>query len=92
MTHAVKLFQPNAWGLFDMHGNVAEWTADGMADYPKATTENPPPVTSGLPVIRGGAWGENADYCRAAHRETAKKPSERIGFRFIASTLPPAWL
>ncbi len=90
-SHAVKGFQPNAWGLFDCHGNVSEWTADGLHDYPDYAVENPRPVTEGNPAIRGGSFADDAEDCRSARRDSARKPSDRIGFRFVVDTLPPAW-
>jgi formylglycine-generating enzyme required for sulfatase activity len=73
--HPVRQKQPNAWGLYDMHGNVWEWCRDGFdgATYAKrARTEvvDPEVVPRGgaVRVVRGGSWGDNARFCRAAFR------------------------
>ena len=70
-THRVKLKQPNAWGLYDMLGNVWEWCADAWtSDYQNAETMNPYVRESDRAerVIRGGSWGYLARNCRAAYR------------------------
>jgi formylglycine-generating enzyme required for sulfatase activity len=67
----VASFAPNAFGLFDMHGNVWEWTNDGYDDTRK--------------VIRGGSWRFNADSARCALRYH-HRPGDRgdsLGFRIV---------
>lgn len=72
-TQKVGSFPPNAWGLYDMHGNVWEWTAGAYAAYPGAS----PIVTeAGQKVLRGGAWNFSQDAARSAVR-LAMAPERR---------------
>jgi formylglycine-generating enzyme required for sulfatase activity len=71
-THPVGTKQPNAWGLYDMHGNVWEWCLDvyDPGFYGKSTGVDPVNTDSGsLPVIRGGCWDDGASNCRSADRD-----------------------
>lgn len=68
-TRPVGSYAPNAWGLFDMHGNVWEWTADDHCPYP-AGEHHPPSCGAPLKVIRGGSWYFEADSARCALRYT----------------------
>ncbi len=70
-THPVGAKKPNDFGLYDMHGNVLEWTADwfGQGYYQHSQPIDPPgPDTGTLRVIRGGLWSQNSAVCRSACR------------------------
>lgn len=74
-TRPVGSYPPNAWGLFDMHGNVWEWTADDHCPY--SAGEHASPSCGGpLKVIRGGSWYFEADSARCALRYT-HAPSDK---------------
>jgi formylglycine-generating enzyme required for sulfatase activity len=84
--------EPNAWGLYDMLGNVREWCLDGIQDYtPDAVTDPLGPTDAGAHrVLRGGSWEGDAGSARAAVRTAgeASYDSPDMGFRCCASLLP----
>jgi formylglycine-generating enzyme required for sulfatase activity len=85
-THPVAEKQPNAWGLFDMHGNVCEWCDDQYGDYSMAPQFDPQGVTLGLGcVARGGSWLSESQDCRAARRfcYSPNFRSNFVGFRLV---------
>jgi formylglycine-generating enzyme required for sulfatase activity len=70
-------FPPNAFGLFDMSGNVWEWTSDDHCDYPAGAATDPAGrCASGVKVIRGGSWHFGADSARCGLRYT-HRPQDR---------------
>jgi formylglycine-generating enzyme required for sulfatase activity len=72
MTHPVGEKKPNAWGLFDMHGNVLEWCQDwwDLAYYANSPANDPKgPATGSSRVYRGGSLLSPASFCRSASRD-----------------------
>jgi len=69
-SHPVGEKKPNAWGLYDMHGNVWEWCAERFAEnYPGGDLIDPTgPATGTLRVVRGGARNSSASLCRSTFR------------------------
>lgn len=87
-TMPVGSFPPNAWGLYDMHGNVMEWCKDLFWYYPIGPQTNPAgPLEGCRRVIRGGGWSWYAHDCRSAHH-FGLGPGHRdhdVGFRIVSS-------
>jgi formylglycine-generating enzyme required for sulfatase activity len=83
-TSEVGSYPPNAWGLYDMHGNVLEWCSDWFGTYPVGAVTNPTGSRQGVfRVNRGGCWSFTGRYCRSASR-FSYTPSSRfndLGFR-----------
>jgi formylglycine-generating enzyme required for sulfatase activity len=87
-THPVGQKKPNAWGLYDMHGNVFEWCGDWFNEYPKGAVSDPTGPKEGvLRVFRGGSWQFGAASGRSATRFYTGPlgRGDWIGFRVAVS-------
>ncbi|ODV38027.1 hypothetical protein BFG60_2359 [Microcystis aeruginosa NIES-98] len=89
-TTPVGQFPPNAFGLYDMHGNVWEWCADTWHDnYHVAPTDGSAWIENGndnLSPLRGGSWYVHPDYCRSAYRNDLSRRDNDYsgsGFRVV---------
>jgi len=87
-THQVGQKKPNAWGIYDMYGNLGEWCSDlAGGSYSASLVVDPTGPTEGSNrVIRGGDWGNDARGCRSAYRSFAS-PEYRggdVGFRVVS--------
>lgn len=83
-THAVARKSPNPLGLYDVHGNAWEWTADWMGDYPGTTVRDfDGPSMGSNKVIRGGSWYDSARFTRVAFRHQGSPGIryDNLGFR-----------
>jgi formylglycine-generating enzyme required for sulfatase activity len=92
-TTKVGSYAPNAWGLYDMHGNVKQWCKDWYGAYNPSIKKDPLGSPNGtVRVQRGGCWNFTAEWCRAASR-SAQPPGFRnfgSGFRVVVwqATIP----
>ena len=85
-TQPVGLKRPNKWGIYGMHGNVAEWCLDSHYDYSGRTERDPYGRASDYyRTVRGGQYFSTGDYCVSSIRRptiiTERNPS--VGFRII---------
>lgn len=88
-TSLVGSYPPNAWGLFDMHGNLNEWCADVYAEYPEREIVEPSyeEPDGDIYVIRGGSFYSRPTYLRSASRGRMPPGDRdaRVGFRLVMS-------
>jgi formylglycine-generating enzyme required for sulfatase activity len=88
-THQVGLKPANAWGLYDMHGNVFEWCWDRYkSDITTDTNDPTGAVTGSVRVARGGYWGYDGRVLRSAFRfyiEFQYNRYDAVGFRLARS-------
>jgi formylglycine-generating enzyme required for sulfatase activity len=89
-THEVGLLLPNAWGLYDMAGNVCQWCWDWNGNYSSTNETNPMgPVSGVIRIYRGGSFGSDiSGDLEAAYRDATYPASYGfvfIGFRICVS-------
>lgn len=87
-THPAGSKEPNDWGLFDMTGNLWEWTSDFWYDYDKEKAVDPAgPVEGTAKIDRGGCWDSSPNESRSAYRGVyePERSSRFVGFRFVLS-------
>jgi formylglycine-generating enzyme required for sulfatase activity len=94
-TSPVGSYPPNAWGLYDLHGNVYEWCADwfGPTYYAHGPTKDPAgPAAGEARVLRGGSWRVSGWYCRSAlrYRSAPDMGLVSFGFRVAMTVREPA--
>ncbi|MGD0092842.1 MAG: DUF2950 family protein, partial [Planctomycetota bacterium] len=91
--HPVGQKKPNAWGLYDMHGNVFEWCQDWFDKYPPGAATDPQGAAKGIGrVVRGSCRVNPARYCRSASRAviTPDTRVDLLGFRVVVGSPRPA--
>jgi formylglycine-generating enzyme required for sulfatase activity len=93
VTAPVGRFRPNAWGLYDMHGNAAEWTRTTYRAYPYLDNDGRNALRAeGRKVVRGGSFFDSPKRCRSAFRLAypAWQRVFNVGFRVVCETSEPA--
>jgi len=86
-SYPVKQKRPNAWGLYDLHGNVYEWCSDWYDAKISANAASDPtgPISGGERVMRGGSFREDTKYLRSAARMSYPQQASFpfVGFRVV---------
>jgi formylglycine-generating enzyme required for sulfatase activity len=88
-TTTVGSYKPNAFGLYDMHGNVWEWCRDWYGEYPGEKVSDPfGPAQGSSRVFRGGCWDSYGSFCRAALRSRNPPVYQISGLGFRLAGVP----
>ena len=82
-TAQVGSYPPNAFGLYDMHGNVCEWCGDGKRPYSTSEQKDPQGPPALYCMLRGGAWDFPAEFCRSDYRTEAMVGYVYFGIRVV---------
>jgi len=91
--HPVGEKKPNAWGLYDMHGNAWEWCQDWLGEYSSDAVTDPQGPTGGSNRgQRGGSWINDAKYCRSANRWSTRPGHREYFLGFRVAGVPPGGL
>ena len=88
-TTVIGSYQPNRWGLYDMHGNAAEWTLSTYAQYPYHPHDGRNDITTDTrKVVRGGSFYDRPKRCRSSFRLSypAWQKVHNVGFRVVCET------
>jgi formylglycine-generating enzyme required for sulfatase activity len=91
-TTRVGSYPTNAFGLYDMHGNVWEWCRDWYATYPAGSvTNHPGPASGSTRIFRGGSWANSGVDCRSAKRgnNVPSYSNYTLGFRVVLAPGQP---
>jgi formylglycine-generating enzyme required for sulfatase activity len=89
VTADVGSYKPNAWGLYDMHGNAAEWTRTTYAPYPYSAADGRNSDTpAGEKVVRGGSWFDRPKRCTSSFRlgYPSWQGVYNVGFRVVSES------
>ena len=81
----VGSYQPNAWGLYDMHGNVWEWCLDWYESAPAGALDSLGPASGSARVVLGGGWSPCSRYSRSAYRGHFNPAYRNAGYGFRVS-------
>ena len=88
-TQPVGSYEPNAWGIYDMHGNVYDWCSDWYGRYPDSPVTNPQGAAEGkYKVFRGGGWNFLPRIARSGYRDFffPERSDLHIGFRLVSDS------
>ena len=81
----VASYAPNAWGLYDMHGNVAELCLDSLESYVAGPVTDPFVSSTNVRVVRGGGWDDESNRCRSSYRNSGG--GNNVGFRVVLAPI-----